>query len=120
MALRRLTFVSGKITNAELVDSAALSEDLKHHIASLGSKAKSKSYALLIPDAAPQYPWQNLNIDTYDRCRVLLTELGRLIARGRLLPLRQLVYFETKDQSQDSEVPALNVSGSATGGFSAS
>lgn len=120
LALRRLTFVSGKITNAELVDSAALSEDLKHHIASLGSKAKSKSYALLIPDAAPQYPWQNLNIDTYDRCRVLLTELGRLIARGRLLPLRQLVYFETKDQSQDSEVPALNVSGSATGGFSAS
>lgn len=120
LALRRLNFASGKIINAEAVDTTALSEDLKRHIANLGSKAKNKSYALLIPDAAPQYPWQNLNIDTYDRCRVLLTELGRLIAKGRLLPLRQLVYVGAKHKSQDTVVPALNVSGSFKGNFSAS
>lgn len=117
LPLRRLTFASGKIINAEAVDSAALSEDLKHHIAGLGSKAKNKSYALLIPAVAPQYPWQDLSIDTYDRCRVLMTELGRLIARGRLLPLRQLVYAS---KSQDLDVPALNVRGSSAATFSAS
>lgn len=93
--LRQLTFASGKIVQAQNLEIALLSESTQAFISALGKNSKSKSYAILVPHETPQYPWQSLTLDSYDRCRVLLTELGRLIAKGRLLPLRQLVYRQS-------------------------
>ncbi len=92
---RSLTFVSGKIKKAEDFDVTTVSGNIQEHLNALsasGGRTKNKSYALLVPIAGPTYPWQKLSLDTYDRCRVLLTELGRLISKGRMLPLRDLVY----------------------------
>lgn len=90
--LRQLTFANGKIVEAQSVEVGSLKESTQAQILALAKKNKNKGYAVLVPHKTPQYPWQSLTLDSYDRCRVLLTELGRLIARGRLLPLRQLIY----------------------------